>query len=71
MTRREKRMGIFIILLALTGLAAVVIPNGMRFTGWLCLGTAAVWTRGILVVRWGRRSRAGRICLGPCGSGGD
>lgn len=55
-------MGIFIILLALTGLAAVVIPNGMRFTGWLCLGTAAVWTLGILVVRWGRRSRAGRIC---------
>lgn len=49
-------------LLVLTGLGLVVIPNGMRFTGWLCLGAAAAWTMGIWVVRWGRRSRAGRIC---------
>ena len=61
MTRREKWMGLLIALLALTGLAAAVIPNGMRFTGWLLLGTAAVWALGILVVRWGRTSRAGKI----------
>ena len=53
---------ICIALLALTGLGLAVVPNGMRFTGWLLLGTAAVWAAGMFVVRWGRRSRAGKIC---------
>ena len=51
-----------IALLALTGLGLAVIPNGMRFTGWLCLGAAAAWALGIALVRWGKRSRAGKIC---------
>lgn len=51
-----------IALLALTGLGLAVIPNGMRFTGWLCMGTAAAWALGIALVRWGKRSRAGKIC---------
>lgn len=51
-----------IALLALTGLAVAVIPNGMRFTGWLLLAAAAVWAVGMAVVRWGRRSRAGTVC---------
>ena len=59
---RKKIPYVCIALLALTGLAVAVIPNGMRFTGWLLLGAAAVWAMGALVVRWGRRARAGRIC---------
>ena len=50
-------------LLVLLGLGLIVIPNGMRFTGWLLLGTAAVWILGLLLGRWARRSRAGKICL--------
>ena len=53
---------ICIALLALTGLGLAVVPNGMRFTGWLLLGTAAAWAAGMFVVRWGRRSRAGKVC---------
>ena len=53
---------ICIALLALTGLSLAVVPNGMRFTGWLLLGTAAAWAAGMFVVRWGRRSRAGKVC---------
>lgn len=62
MTRRAKLQGVLIALLALTGLGLTVIPNGMRFTGWLCMGTAAAWAAGMFVVRWGKRSRAGNIC---------
>lgn len=51
-----------IALLALTGLGLAAVPNGMRFTGWLCMGTAAAWASGIFVVRWGKRSWAGKIC---------
>ena len=52
---------ICIALLALTGLGLAVVPNGMRFTGYLFLGTAAVWAAGSWMVRWGRRSRTGKI----------
>ncbi len=48
--------------LALFGLVVIVVPNGMRFTGWLLLGTAAVWAAGLLVCRWAEKSRTGRIC---------
>lgn len=48
--------------LALLGLGVAVIPNGMRFTGWLLLGAAAAWTAGRLLCRWAERSRAGRVC---------
>lgn len=62
MTKAEKGQAALIALTALAGLALALIPNGMRFTGRLLLGAAAVWAMGILVVRWGRRSRAGRVC---------
>ena len=51
-----------IALPALTGLALILIPNGMRFTGWLLLWTAAAWLAGLLLCRWAERSKAGRIC---------
>lgn len=49
-------------LLALAGLSLTIVPNGMRFTGYLCLGTAAAWAVGTVLIRWGKRSRAGKIC---------
>lgn len=52
----------FIIILLLLGLTLAVIPAGIRFTGYFLLGTAALWAAGLLVRRWGERSRAGRIC---------
>jgi len=51
-----------VAVLVLMGLTLIMIPSGMRFTGWLCLGTAAVWAAGVFVVRWGRASRFGRLC---------
>ncbi len=59
---RKNIFYLMIAILTLTGLGLVVIPNGMRFTGWLLLGTAAVWAAGIFAVQWGKRSRAGKIC---------
>lgn len=43
--------------LALAGLALVIVPSGIRFTGFLLLGAAALWTASLLLRRWGRRSR--------------
>lgn len=51
---------IVITFLALLGLAIIVIPNGIRFTGCLLLGTAALWTTGLLLRRWSKTSRTGR-----------
>ncbi len=48
--------------LALLGLGLVVIPNGMRFTGYFLLGVLAVWNLGLFMRRWGEKSRAGKIC---------
>lgn len=48
--------------LALAGIALIVVPNGMRFTGWILLGSAAVWTAGLWICRWAEKSRAGRVC---------
>ena len=55
---------ICIALLALTGLGLAVVPNGMRFTGWLLLGTAAAWAAGMFVVRWGGAPGPGRFANG-------
>ena len=46
--------------LALLGLALAVIPSGMHFTGFLFLGTAAIWSMGLLLSRWSKTSRTGR-----------
>ena len=48
--------------LALAGLALVLIPNGMRFTGYFLLGVLAVWYGGTCLRRWGKRSRTGARC---------
>lgn len=58
---RKKFLYVSIVLLTLTGLGLIIIPNGMRFTGYLLLGAAAVWAAGIALVCWGKRSRTGRI----------
>ena len=48
--------------LACAGLALVLIPNGMRFTGYLLLGIAAVWEFGLFLHHRAGRSRACKIC---------
>lgn len=52
----------FIAMLAFAGLTLVIIPSGIRFTGYLLLGIAALWYAGLLLCRWAKQSRAGRIC---------
>lgn len=42
-SKKKKILWAAIAGLAAIGLALVVIPNGMRFTGWLLLGVAALW----------------------------
>ena len=49
--------------LALAGLALVLVPNGMRFTGYLLLGILAVWYCGLYLHRWGKKSRTGKLCF--------
>ncbi len=49
--------------LAGTGLALVLIPNGMRFTGYFLLGVLAVWQCGMCLHRWGKTSRRGKACF--------
>lgn len=48
--------------LALMGLALVLIPNGMRFTGYLFLSILAVWELGLFLRRRADRSRAWKAC---------
>lgn len=45
-----------ITILTLLGLALVIIPNGIRFTGFLLLGAAALWLTGLLLCRWSKTS---------------
>lgn len=49
--------------LALAGLALVLVPNGMRFTGYFLLGILAVWYCGLYLRRWGKKSRTGKVCF--------
>lgn len=53
---------VFMMILALSGLALRLIPNGMRFTGALFLGLAGLWLLGLLFDIWSKHRRAGRIC---------
>ena len=54
----KKTSSIYIIAILISlGLALVIIPNGMRFTGFLFLGAAALWAAGLLLRRWGEKSR--------------
>lgn len=62
MTKRVKFQWAAIALLCAMGLILIVIPYGMRFSGFLCLGAAAAWIAGIFVIRQGRVSRFGKLC---------
>lgn len=53
---KEKTQYRFIAVLILLGLALVIIPNGIRFTGFLLLGAAALWLTGLLLCRWSKTS---------------
>ena len=54
----KKTSSIYIIAILISlGLALVIIHNGMRFTGFLFLGAAALWAAGLLLRRWGEKSR--------------
>ena len=54
---KKKTQYLFIAILMFLSLALLIIPNGMRFTGFLFLGTAALWTAGILLRRWASVSK--------------
>ena len=54
---KKKPQYIFIAVLALLGLSLITIPNGMRFTGFVFLGAAALWAAGLLLYRWRKKSR--------------
>ena len=56
MTRKTKIRRAVILAVGLAGLALAVIPNGMRFTGYLCLGIAALWAIEELLIVWKRHS---------------
>ena len=49
--------------LALMGLALVLVPVGIRFTGYFLWGCLGAWIAGELLARWAKRSRAGRVCF--------
>lgn len=44
------------------GIALTAIPSGMRFSGALLMGAAALWALGLLLGRWAGRSRSGVWC---------
>ncbi len=46
----------------LPGLGLAVIPNGMRFTGWVLLGAAAALVFGLLLHDLAKGRRGWRIC---------
>lgn len=48
--------------LACAGLTLVIIPSGIRFTGWFLLGCLLVWIVGLFICRWAEKSRTGVIC---------
>lgn len=49
--------------LALMGLALVLVPVGIRFTGYFLWGCLGIWIAGELLARWAKRSRAGKTCF--------
>lgn len=48
--------------LACAGLTLALIPSGIRFTGYFLLGCLLVWIAGLLICRWAKESRMGKIC---------
>ena len=63
MTKREKIQGAAAALLALAGAALMTVrPWGMRFSGFLLAGLAAVLVMALLLDRWVAASKTGRLC---------
>ena len=63
MTKREKIQGAAAALLALAGAALMTVrPWGMRFSGFLLAGLAAVLVMALLLDRWAAASKTGRLC---------
>ena len=63
MTKRENIQGAAAVLLALAGVVLMTVrPWGMRFSGFLLLGFAAVLVVALLLDRWAAGSKAGRLC---------
>ena len=63
MTKRENIQGAAAVLLALAGAVLMTVrPWGMRFSGFLLAGLAAVLVMALLLDRWAAGSKAGRLC---------
>ena len=63
MTKREKIQGAAAALLALAGAVLLTVrPWGMRFSGFLLAGLAAVLVIALLLDRWAAASKTGRLC---------
>ena len=63
MTKREKIQGAAAALLALAGAALMTVrPWGMRFSGFLLAGLAAILIVALLLDRWAVGSKTGRLC---------
>ena len=63
MTKREKIQGAAAALLALAGVVLMTVrPWGMRFSGFLLAGLAAVLVMALLLDRWAAASKTGRLC---------
>lgn len=63
MTKREMAQGVIAVLLALAGAVLMAVRFwGMRFSGFLLVGLAAVLVLALLLDRWAKKSRTGRRC---------
>ena len=63
MTKREKIQGAAAALLALAGVVLMTVrPWGMRFSGFLLAGLAAILIVALLLDRWAAASKTGRLC---------
>ena len=63
MTKRENIQGAAAALLALAGVVLITVrPWGMRFSGFLLVGLAAVLALALLLDRWAAKSNKGRLC---------